>query len=51
MINNTNLIPVNLQSKTGLWTRQNRNNPDEKSIIDYILLSRDMEAKMVSIEQ
>ena len=50
MINNTNLIPVNLQSKTGLWTRQNRNNPDEKSIIDYILLSRDIEAKMVSIE-
>ena len=36
-IQNTGLQPMSLEAKTGIWTRVNRNNQTEKSIIDYIL--------------
>jgi hypothetical protein len=38
LIKTLSLNPINLESKTGLWTRVNRNKPSEKSIIDYILI-------------
>ncbi len=37
LINNTNLTPLNTEGQNGLWTRVNRNNPEERSVIDYIL--------------
>ena len=36
-LQNTGLQPVSLEAKTGIWTRVNRNNQTEKSVIDYIL--------------
>ena len=38
LITDTNLIPISLKADRGIWTRVNRNNPNEKSIIDYILV-------------
>ena len=38
LITGTNLIPISLKADRGIWTRVNRNNPNEKSIIDYILV-------------
>ena len=35
----TKLIPANIQDNNNKWTRVNRHNPNEKSIIDYILIS------------
>ena len=40
LITDTNLIPISLKADRGIWTRVNRNNPNEKSIIDYILVDR-----------
>jgi len=37
MLNSTEMEPINLRSLTGLWTRENMKNPQEKSTIDYIL--------------
>ena len=39
MIQKTKLTPTNLKTQEGLWTRVNRKNPTEKSVIDYILTS------------
>ena len=36
-IQKTGLIPMSIKSQHGLWTRENRHNPKEKSVIDYIL--------------
>ena len=36
-LQNTGLQPMSLEAKTGIWTRVNRNNQTEKSVIDYIL--------------
>ena len=38
MINATNMEPINLAASRGMWTRVNRHNPREKSVIDYILV-------------
>ena len=38
LITDTNLIPISLKADRGIWTRVNRNNPNEKSIINYILV-------------
>ncbi len=40
LINETDLTPITLKSDRGFWTRQNRNNPNEKSMIDYILTDK-----------
>jgi len=41
MINNTQMVIINTkETHTGTWTRVNRNNPQEKSIIDYILATQ-----------
>ena len=39
IINNNNLKPVNLEANHGIWTRVNRRNDAEKSVIDYILIT------------
>ncbi len=39
IISNNNLDPITTKAEVGHWTRVNRNNPKEKSIIDYILMS------------
>ena len=36
-IQNTGLIPMSIKPQHGLWTRENRHNPKEKSVMDYIL--------------
>ena len=36
-IENTGLIPISTKLQHGLWTRENRHNPNEKSVIDYVL--------------
>ena len=36
-IQNTGFIPMSIKPQHGLWTRENRHNPKEKSVIDYIL--------------
>ena len=40
LIEDTELTPINKQQGKCKWTRQNRNNPMEKSVIDYILVSK-----------
>ena len=37
MIKENNLTPVNLTADYGIWTRENRQNTTEKSVIDYIM--------------
>ncbi len=39
MINETNLTNITTQAEIGKWTRVNRNKPEERSIIDYILMT------------
>ena len=36
-IENTGLIPISTKPQHGLWTRENRHDPNEKSVIDYVL--------------
>lgn len=48
-IDTTNIIPVSLNNKENKWTRVNRNNPQEKSIIDYILVSEEAQNKTSEI--
>ena len=38
MIEKTHMTPINLKSEVGIWTRVNRNNTEEKSVIDYIMV-------------
>ena len=40
LLNVTKLVPANIQENNNKWTRVNRHNQDEKSIIDYILISQ-----------
>ena len=37
LIEKTSMVPINLESTTGMWTRVNKNRDEEKTIIDYIL--------------
>lgn len=39
-IKDLDLDPVTLNSETGIWTRVNRKNPTERSVIDYILMDK-----------
>ena len=41
LITDTEMIPITLETTRGIWTRQNRQKPDEKSVIDYILTDKD----------
>jgi exonuclease III len=50
LIDDNNLVPINLKDKNGLWTREDRNNPEkQKSIIDYILLSQNLAENVTDI--
>ena len=42
MIDFNQLHVATLNAQKGLWTRQNRNNQDEKSVIDYILVTENI---------
>ena len=47
LINNTNTTVVNkLSTHQGTWTRVNRKNNKEKSIIDYIIVSKSIQDKV-----
>ena len=37
IMDNNDLTPANLKSNHGIWTRVNRKNAEQKSVIDYIL--------------
>lgn len=50
MIEVTETKVVNDMSKTGKWTRQNRNNKDERSIIDYVVVCNSMEKRVKEVE-
>ena len=50
MLETTKCTAANLKSTTGLWTRQNRSNTNEKSIIDYIITCDQMEKRIENIE-
>ena len=41
LLKNTGLIPISINNKYLNWTRENRNNPQEKSVIDYILVDKE----------
>ena len=41
LITDTEMIPITLKTARGIWTRQNRQKPEEKSVIDYILTDTD----------
>jgi hypothetical protein len=43
LIEENNLTPISTMANLWNWTRVNRQNPEEKSIIDYILINRDDE--------
>ena len=49
LLANTELIPISIEANYGLWTRVNRNNPNEKSVIDYILTTMPISKHMSSI--
>ena len=40
-ITDTEMIPITLETTRGIWTRQHRQKPDDKSVIDYILTDKD----------
>ena len=49
MMTETNTMPVSLKAKQGEWTRINRNNTTERSIIDYIIIEQENETKTLNI--
>ncbi len=49
-----NLTAISTNADRGIWTRENRNNPNEKSIIDYILVDdhmREQNTEMIVDEE
>ena len=49
MMTETNTMPVSLKATQGEWTRINRNNTTERSIIDYIIIEQENETKTLNI--
>ena len=49
LIQETNLTPISTEATHGNWTRVNRNNTSEKSVIDYILISEDLKKQIKEI--
>ena len=41
-IQNTGIDPISLKPQNGHWTRENRHNASEKSVIDYVLTTPNM---------
>jgi hypothetical protein len=40
LIQNTNMTPVSVTKGKGMWTRVNRNKPTERSVLDYVLMTK-----------
>ena len=49
LLDETGLIPVSTNASIGHWTRENRHNPNEKSVIDYILVDKEIENQIEEI--
>ena len=48
LVRNTKTLIVNtLENHQGTWTRVNRKNTNEKSIIDYIIISQTLQHKII----
>ena len=46
----TNTIPISTMADEGNWTRVNRHNHEEKSIIDYILIDKEGKKQVQEIK-
>jgi len=46
----TEMTTINGMSNTGMWTRVNRRNPQERSVIDYILVNSDNRDSIKEVE-
>ena len=53
IINNTRIYPINIKADKGIWTRVNRHNTQEKSVIDYALASPNIipDVKKIEIDE
>ena len=40
LLEDTELTPISIQSGSGTWTRVNRNNTQERSVIDYVIIRK-----------
>ena len=49
IMDNNDLTPANLKSNHGIWTRVNRKNAEEKSVIDYILTTEQIARNIQSV--
>ena len=49
IMDNNDLTPANLKSNHGIWTRVNRKNAEEKSVIDYILTTKQIARNTQSV--
>ena len=49
IIDNNSLIPISTKAHFGLWTRVNRNNTEERSVIDYIITTEAKERNTTSL--
>ena len=49
LIEVTNLKAVSLKADKGVWTRINRKNPRERSVIDYIITSETISSKITEL--
>ena len=49
IMDNNDLTPANLKSNHGIWTRVNRKNAEEKSVIDYILTTEQIARNTQSV--
>ena len=48
VLKQTNTVTVNTRKEhTGMWTRVNRKNPNEKSVIDYIITSKALSDQII----
>ena len=50
MIKMTDMTAISLNTTQGTWTRQNRHNEKEKSIIDYMICSKNMVEQIINTE-
>ena len=47
LLNDLELNPLSTKSETGSQTRVNRNDPDEKAIIDYVIKQKKDDARII----
>ena len=50
LLKQTNMTAISTKKEYVQWTRENRKNPSEKSIIDYILISNNLAPQIENIE-